>query len=347
MAAGGLGAARPDQHYEPPAGGQAITGARGVVRARQVIIIGGNPPGAGLYVYNPTLAAGNLIASIAANSGSDSVGDAVIQGIANYVNTGVNYNAIVLQNGKLVLYQSATEAGPWSEAGEVNLNSSNGVTLEATGTPGHVTLTSLNGDVIMNASGITASFILSNSLALAVPVAITSAVGGSHVLGITQQTAAPAATIAQIQAAGAADKCLAIIAAADTQARLRFDTQANGIALHFGGGTTLDFVLQELSATCLGLSGGADFAVDTVGNGLQVKEGASAKQGSFTLVAGAHTVVNTTVTANSRIFLTAQDNNSTGALRVSARVVGTSFTVTSSNAADSGLVAYEIFEPAP
>lgn len=90
---------------------------------------------------------------------------------------------------------------------------------------------------------------------------------------------------------------------------------------------------------------GGSLSLRQAGHGLQVQEGANCKQGVATLTAGAVTVANTSVTANSRIFLTAQDNNSTGALRVSARTAGTSFTITSSNGADSGLVAYEIFEP--
>lgn len=90
---------------------------------------------------------------------------------------------------------------------------------------------------------------------------------------------------------------------------------------------------------------GGSFSLRQAGQGLQVQEGANCKQGTATLSAGTVTVVNTSVTANSRIFLTAQDNSSVGVLRVSARVAGTSFTITSSNAGDSGVVAYEIFEP--
>lgn len=67
--------------------------------------------------------------------------------------------------------------------------------------------------------------------------------------------------------------------------------------------------------------------------------------GVVTLSAGTATVSYPTVTANSRILLTAQDNNSTGSLRVSARTAGTSFTITSTNSADSGVVAYEVTEP--
>lgn len=81
-------------------------------------------------------------------------------------------------------------------------------------------------------------------------------------------------------------------------------------------------------------------------NGIRVREGANAKQGVATLVAGTVVVANTTITANSRIFLTTQVPGGTpGFLRVSARVVGTSFTILSSNAADTSVVAYEIFEP--
>ena len=91
-------------------------------------------------------------------------------------------------------------------------------------------------------------------------------------------------------------------------------------------------------------SGGYGFV--TAGTGLKVAEGTNAKQGTAVLVAGVKTVANTAVTANSRIFLTSQvDGGSPGFLRVSARVAGTSFTITSSNVADTSTVAYLINEP--
>jgi len=86
--------------------------------------------------------------------------------------------------------------------------------------------------------------------------------------------------------------------------------------------------------------------VQLAGQGLKVAEGANAKQGTAVLVAGTKVVANTAVTANSRILLTSQaDGGTPGFLRVSARTAGTSFTVTSSNAADTSTFAYEIFEP--
>jgi hypothetical protein len=107
---------------------------------------------------------------------------------------------------------------------------------------------------------------------------------------------------------------------------------------------TSDVPVAVTSTTIRGSAG--QLSVQALGSGLAVKEGSNAKQGVATLAAGTVTVANTSVTATSRVQLTAQDNNTTGALRVSARTAGTSFTITSSNAGDTGVVAYEIFEPA-
>lgn len=113
-----------------------------------------------------------------------------------------------------------------------------------------------------------------------------------------------------------------------------------------GGAAARDTVLGRTGVGILGVTTGS-LAVATAGQGLQVKEGANAKQGTAILVAGTVTVANTSVTATSRILLTSQvDGGTPGFLRVSARVAATSFTITSSNAADTSTVAYQIFEPA-
>jgi hypothetical protein len=91
----------------------------------------------------------------------------------------------------------------------------------------------------------------------------------------------------------------------------------------------------------------ASFSLKSAGAGFRVAEGSNAKQGVATLVAGTKTVTNSSVTANSRIFLTSQaDGGTVGFLRVSARSPGASFTIRSSSATDTSTVAYEIFEPA-
>lgn len=87
--------------------------------------------------------------------------------------------------------------------------------------------------------------------------------------------------------------------------------------------------------------------VQRVGSGLRIKEGTNAKMGVATLVAGTVTVSNTSVTANSRIFLTTQSVGGTaGFLVVSARTAGTSFTILSSSNTDTSVVAWMIVEPA-
>lgn len=97
-------------------------------------------------------------------------------------------------------------------------------------------------------------------------------------------------------------------------------------------------------------------AADTLGSGFQTKEGSNAKQGTATLVSGTVTVNNTSVTANSRIFLSrssANGSSAIGSLTVGTVTAGTSFVITSlaSNAltatGDTSIVNYEIFEPAP
>lgn len=69
----------------------------------------------------------------------------------------------------------------------------------------------------------------------------------------------------------------------------------------------------------------------TAGTGFFVKEGSNAKMGTGTLVAGTLTINTTAVTANSRIFLQSTGLNGSakiGRLDVTAKVAGTSFTVT-------------------
>lgn len=86
------------------------------------------------------------------------------------------------------------------------------------------------------------------------------------------------------------------------------------------------------------------------GNGILIKEGTNATMGSVTLVGGTAVVNTTKVTANSRIFLTAQNLGTItipAAHAISARTAGTSFTILSSDLTDTSLIAWQIIEPAP
>lgn len=91
-----------------------------------------------------------------------------------------------------------------------------------------------------------------------------------------------------------------------------------------------------------------DIQITAIGKGLQVKTGTNAKIGTATLVGGTVTVANTSVTANSRIFAESNtDGGTPGWLRISAKVVGTSFTITSSSGTDTSTVAWYIVESIP
>lgn len=83
----------------------------------------------------------------------------------------------------------------------------------------------------------------------------------------------------------------------------------------------------------------------TLGGGLRIKEGASARMGVGVMAAGVLVVANTSVTANTRIFAFSNDVGVVGALANTARVVGTSFTITSGIAGDAGNVAWLLIEP--
>ncbi len=167
--------------------------------------------------------------------------------------------------------------------------------------------------------------------------------GSATLLAITSGLSGAGTSILQLTAHASTDNGLGVQVTGDTSNRVKI--LPNGSITFGPGNATQDITLSRVSANTLGVST-ADLVVETAGRGLQVREGTNCKQGVATLSAGTVTVSNTSVTTTSRIQLTAQDNSSTGALRVSARTAGTSFVITSSNAGDSGVVAYEIFEPA-
>lgn len=122
------------------------------------------------------------------------------------------------------------------------------------------------------------------------------------------------------------------------------NAQVEGLTVRLAPNGTIAFTASPNTNT----SNNADVVLDTAGRGLKIKEGSNARMGVATLVGGTVTVANTSVTANSRIFLTGQaDGGTPGAVRVSSRVAGTSFTITSTNGADTSTIAFHIVEPSP
>lgn len=149
-------------------------------------------------------------------------------------------------------------------------------------------------------------------------------------------------------AAAASTVLLSAIVTGDTFDRWRL--RADG-RMDWGPGTgARDTNLYRLGSGTLATDGslavGGDLLLSTVGSGLKVQEGANCTMGTATLVAGTVTVATAKVTANSRIQLTAQTSGAgPGALRVSARTAGTSFTITSTSGTDTSQVAWFLVEP--
>lgn len=91
---------------------------------------------------------------------------------------------------------------------------------------------------------------------------------------------------------------------------------------------------------------GSDLEVGTAGKGLRVKEGSNARMGQSTLVGGTVTVSNTSVTANTRIFVSRYSSGGTLGDLSTSIVVGTSFTIQSSSGTDTSVINWMLVEPA-
>lgn len=127
-------------------------------------------------------------------------------------------------------------------------------------------------------------------------------------------------------------------------------TQFRDIGFNDGkGNRVFGYVGSTKAITFAGtITAASDIKLSTVGSGIYVKEGTNATMGTGTLVGGTVVISTTKVTANSRIFIT--DNGggvvaNIGALYISARSAGTSFTVSSSNVLDTSNFSWIIIEP--
>lgn len=160
-----------------------------------------------------------------------------------------------------------------------------------------------------------------------------------------QGVTAPTSPALQVIAKAAADRAFGSQLAADTFNRLLISPGNAGGAFSEGpGNATQDVRFGRTAANLFGLTG-CDLDVATAGRGLRVKEGANAKQGRATLVGGTVVVANTSITATSIIepgYVTPSAN--AGAVFVSSVTVGTGFTLKSTNAADTSVVGYLIYE---
>jgi hypothetical protein len=212
-------------------------------------------------------------------------------------------------------------------------------------------------------SGAASGFQVDSEGNVTTPGTITAA--GQSVTGPLQLTGATAGTVTlNDQVTGDATQRFTI--GADGKLQWGGGALATDVNLYryAAGGLATDNVLKLAAAATLLLGAAGDvnvyraaggpilttdnsLAIAVAGQGLQIKEGSNAKMGVATLSGGTIVVPTTAVTANSRVFLTAQTSGAApGALRVSARTAGTSFTITSTSGTDTSIVAWMLVEPA-
>jgi len=124
----------------------------------------------------------------------------------------------------------------------------------------------------------------------------------------------------------------------------------NSYTMYFGGtsGNTSGINLGPYSQSTI--QAGALLTSDedilfTTGKGLKMQgSAANSRIGTATLVAGTVTINNNTITANTRIFLTVSTAGGTQGFLSTTRVNGTSFTINSTNAADTSIVQWLLVE---
>jgi len=115
--------------------------------------------------------------------------------------------------------------------------------------------------------------------------------------------------------------------------------------------TKIDFSTTNIGSTArttrLVINDSGQVEIKTLSRGLSVTEGANAKQGTCTMIAGACLVSNTAITATSRLFYNYQAPCSTsiGTIYEIGRNASANFTLRNTNGANACTIAYEIFEP--
>lgn len=76
---------------------------------------------AGEFFYSGTPALGNLILSVARAAGTDAEGNAYLAGTVSYL-PGSQYSASAMAGGALSFYTAPTAAGPWTQAGTLEIS---------------------------------------------------------------------------------------------------------------------------------------------------------------------------------------------------------------------------------
>jgi hypothetical protein len=327
----------------------------------------------GVFFYSGAPATGNLQISLAAIAGTDAFGNTYPQGLS--VNEqGEGQQAIVIGyiSGGPVIYFPGTvpnlaDAPGILEAafgsgtaqqdainilGPKDATHTDTAAFQAASTSRDGTQGAFGAMVYTDTIGTEHLYVVVNSAGIELngPVAADAEIVQTFTADTTpmlmQQNTTVASTNGMIQQTHFSTGSVAWKMQVSGDAHSRYVLLADGSMQWGPGSAGQDTTLRRTAAGVLSVTLGS-FSITTAGQGLAVKEGSNAKQGTAVLVAGSKVVANTAVTANSRIFLTSQvDGGTPGFVRVSTRTAGTSFTITSSSGTDTSTIAYEIFEPA-
>jgi hypothetical protein len=90
-----------------------------------------------------------------------------------------------------------------------------------------------------------------------------------------------------------------------------------------------------------------NYIMTQAGKGIQIKEGSNARMGVATLVGGTIAVANTSVTANTRVFISRSTTGGTEGTLSTTQIASTSFTVNSTSGTDTSTVNWLLIEPSP
>lgn len=247
----------------------------------------------------------------------------------------ISYKAVLrggVTSGANVVHANSASSQTWPSV-DLTLTdfySPSGVYAVAASGSGHFTLSNGIGTDVMLLNGTSKSYVINVS---------NIRVNGSFIYGLG------ASSIAYLSGSGVKG-VLAHAASMGSGAKVVLE----GAAFSSGqlDGTKLDTTFANHSKGAMFYNTNAAFGagVGVYNAGPTAWALMNPRRGTAVLSAGAATVANTSVTANSQILLTSQiDGGTPGFLRVSARTAGTGFTITSSSGTDTSTVAYEINEP--
>jgi hypothetical protein len=125
---------------------------------------------------------------------------------------------------------------------------------------------------------------------------------------------------------------------------------ASGFSIAVNSSTTKNVVFTPTNRLTIDYTDGSatlntgSLIVATAGKGIQIKGGTNARIGTATLVGGTITVSNTSVSANTEILYCVKTVGGTQGFLTTTKINGTSFTITSTNVADTSVVTWILIE---